>query len=793
MFFKNLSIALRKLQKQRDFAVLNVLGLSLSIGSCLLIFLFLHHHLSFERQHKKADRIARVLMDVKTDQVMPFAGAPMPMTKTLREEYPGIEYCASSLNEGAALISIEKPDGQKVKFKEIEDVLVWTESSYFKIMDLPLLLGKTSSLNEPGTVLISEKMAEKYFGRQDPMGQIIRYNNEIDLRVSGILKNLPAHTDYPYEIYASFETLRNLPGQREAMNSWAGARGGHHCFVLLKPAYSLEQLNKRLVEMRKTHPHPQAPELFQYKAKSLLSLHFDPDYGFGMNKSYLWALGMIALFLLLTACVNFVNMATALASTRVREVGVRKSLGSTKGQLFWQFMGETGIIVATAMILGFVLAQLGLPILNKWLSEDLSFGNGLWLKLLLFSLLLGFGLTFLAGFYPGWIQARFNPVLAMKGATNEVAGGFALRRMLVTSQFIISQVLIIGAAVVTAQMSYASKADWGYRPGTIVNLSIPENDKAKPLKSELQKISGLLNISLCYESPASGNNNFSGIRFANRPKGENWLVSRKEADTEYLETFGLKLVAGRNIMPSDTVREYLVNEAMARRLNIPKVEDLIGQKISLDDLEAPIVGVVRDFINLGLGEEIMPIGIASNSKAYQTCAVRLAQGDPKSTLAQIRQVWEKQFPNYYFEMKLVDESIQEFMETETMILRLVRTFAGIAIFIGCLGLYGLAAFMVNRKRKEVGIRKTLGSSIGGILWLFGKEYSRLVLIAFAVAAPCAWWVMSNWLEDYQYRIKIGWGIFLLSLGASAMIALLTVGYQSIKAALANPVKALKSE
>jgi predicted permease len=793
MFIKNLSIALRKLQKQRDYAILNVLGLSLSIGSCLLIFLFLHHHLSFERQHKKADRIARVMMDIKTDQVMPFSGVPMPMSQALRDECAAVEHCAALMDEGEALISIPNNKGENTKFKEKEGKFAWAEPDLFQIFDLPLLSGKISALKEPGTVFITDKMAEKYFGTSDALGQNIKLNNQIDLRVVGVLKNLPAHTDYPVELYASFSTIATLPGQKEALKSWAGARGGHYCFVLLKPESKLADLNKSLVTMRKIHPHPQYAGLFQYKAKSLLGLHYDKDYGSGMNKSYLWALGLIALFLLLTACVNFINMATALASTRVREVGVRKSLGSTKGQLFWQFLGETGIIVGLAMILGFGLAQLGLPFLNKWLSEDLSFGNGLWLSLLLFSTTLGIGLTFLAGFYPGWIQARFNPVLAMKGATQDTSGGFSLRRVLVTSQFIISQVLIIGAAVVTAQMNYASKVDWGYRPGVIVNVQVPETEKSSTLKAEFQKISGVLNVSRCYQSPASNNNNFAGIQFSNRPEPEKWFVSDKSADENYLETFGLSLVAGRNLRAADTIREYVVNEAMSRSLNLAKPEDLLGKELKVNGKPAPIVGVVKDYHNLGLSEEIMPIAISTNSSIFQTCAIRLAQGDPKTALAQIRQVWEKQFPNYYFEMKFVDESIQEFMETETMILRLVRTFAGIAIFIGCLGLYGLAAFMVNRKRKEVGIRKTLGSSISGILWLFGKEYIRLVSIAFVLAAPSAWWVMNQWLEDYQYRIKIGWGIFLISLGLSAMIAIATVGYQSIKAALANPVKALRSE
>lgn len=793
MLTNYLTIALRKLNKHRDYALLNILGLGLSVGCGILIFTLLRHHMSFDGYHKNANRVARVMMDVKTETVMPFPGVPLPMAKTLREECAFLEKTAMCVSEEHVLVSLPNPAGGTDKYQE-EGKFAWIEPELLDILDLPLLRGDAGALTEPNTVLLSERLAHKYFGEDNAIGKTLRLNNETDLRVVGIRNNPLENTDYKQEILASWATLKTLPEMAKGLDSWQGARGDDHCFVLLREGHSFPELEPVMADFRKKHPHADAPDLFQYKAKPMLGLHFDTDYGYGMDKKLLWALGFIGLFLLLTACFNFINMATAQALTRVREVGVRKSLGSTKGQLFWQFMSETGLIVVASLAVGFVLAWLALPYLNTWLDQNLRFDAPLLTALAGFAVLLGIALTFLAGSYPGLMQARFNPVISMKGATElPKAGGFSMRRMLVTTQFVISQVLIIGAAVVTAQMRYAQDADWGFRPGTILTLGVPDAAKSNNLQQQIAQIAGVKSVSLCYQPPASNSNNHTGLTYDHRPKGEPWLVNNKPADAHYLETFGLQLVAGRNLQPSDTVREFIVNETFIKKLNLASPDDILNKSISVGGTSAPVVGVVRDFHNTALSEPISAIALSCLATDYSTCAVQLSPGNPAPVLAQIRQVWEDQFPNHFYEHQFMDERMGEFLETETMILRLVRTFAGIAIFIGCLGLYGLAAFMVARKRKEVGIRKTLGASIPGILWLFGKEYTRLIVIAFALAAPLAWWVMDGWLQDYTYRISVGGGIFVVALLTTFVVAALTVGFQSVRAALTNPVKALRSE
>ncbi len=793
MIQNNLKIALRKLAQQPVYTLLNVLGLGLSVGCCILIFSLVRRHLSFDTYHKNADRILRIVMDVKTESVMPFAGVPTPMTKALREDCAIMEKTAMRSAEGEVLISIANSAGGMEKYRE-EEKFAWVEPEYFEILDLPMLRGDAGTLTEPNTVVLSEKFARKYFGNIDVIGKILRQNNQTNLRIVGVMRDLPDNTDYKHEILASWATLKTIPAVAKDLDSWAGARGENYCFVLLKEGHHLGEMDPIMANFRKKYPHPEKLDLFQYKAKPMLGLHFDTQYGRGMDKKFLLALGLIGLFLLITACVNFINMATAQALTRVREVGVRKSLGSTRGQLFWQFMSETGLIVMASLAVGLLLAWLSLPYLNAWLDETLHFDSPALIALAGFMVILGLLLTFLAGFYPGLMQARFNPVTSMKGAGElPRAGGFPMRRVLVTTQFAISQMLLIGAAVVTQQMRFAQDADWGFRPGTVLTLEVPDRAKKNSLQQQLAQISGVKSVSLCYQPPTSSSNNQTGINYENRPEGEAWLANDKPADAQYLETFGLHLVAGRNLQASDTTREFIVNETFVKKLNLASPEEILNKKISLGRIKAPVVGVVRDFHNWSLAEPIAAIAIGSRADEYSTCAVQLNPGNPAPVLAQIRQVWEQHFPENYYEAQFMDERVSEQLKTETMMMRLARSFAGIAIFIGCLGLYGLAAFLVAQKRKEVGIRKTLGASVAGILWLFGKEYTRLIVIAFVLAAPLGWWVMNAWLQDYAYRISVGAGVFVVSLLVTFGVAALTVGVQSIRAALANPIKSLRSE
>lgn len=791
-----LIIALRNLKKHRAYAALNVLGLGLSIACCALIFMLVRHHFSFDNFHKNIGRTALIGTESRQEKVTKENNVPYPMSLALRQEYAFLEKTAMLSSRDNTLITIALEGQAPVKFQE-ETARAMAEPELFEIFDFPLVRGSLEDFRQPQTALLTEKMARKYFGSTDAaLNKSFKVNNFIDYRVVGVLRDFPQNTDLgSRSIFTSWATMTS-DSTNGMVKNWGGIQGGTHCFALFREGYSAANLEAAFPAFREKYFHPEVREWW-YHALPMQAAHFDPDYGFGTNKKHILALALIGLFLLVTACVNFVNMATAQALSRAREVGVRKTMGSTRGQLFWQFMAETGIIVVFSAGIGLFLAQFGLPFLNNLAGTALQFDFGEDLSLFGFLAVLMVLVAFLAGAYPGVVLSGFRPAESLKSSLGDgkQAGGFSLRRVLVGTQFAISQALIIAAVVVTAQLEYSQNADLGFRREGIVNVNMPSSDVAKKsaLKQQLQQISGVEKVSLCFQPPASEANWQTGVRLQGMPEYEPYPVNLKFADADFLETFGLALVAGRNLQPSDTIREFLVNEELMKKLGYNNPDEIVGKILDVDHNVFPIVGVVKNFHNRSFHEGIFPQVLTCSARHNDVAAVRMNVANAAPTLAALEKTWSGIFPEYVYESRFMDDEVARFYEQEAVILKLVRAFAGIAVFIGCLGLYGLAAFMVARKTKEIGIRKTLGASILGILWLFGKEYFRLILVAFAVAMPLAWWTMNGWLQDYAYRISLGAGIFVFSLLATFGIAVLTVGFQSIRAALANPVKSLRSE
>ncbi|HZE85468.1 MAG TPA: FtsX-like permease family protein, partial [Puia sp.] len=404
---------------------------------------------------------------------------------------------------------------------------------------------------------------------------------------------------------------------------------------------------------------------------------------------------------------------------------------------------------------------------------------------------------FLSGSYPGLVLARFQPVLALKGKLNQRhIGGFSLRRVLVVTQFVISQLLIIGTIVIAGQIHYSQTSDLGFNKDAIITLPIPVYDKMKmkTLQDRLSVLRGIEKVSLCSQAPAASSNSLSNVRFDTHSRNEPWEVNYKSADDQYVAAFGLRLVAGRNIFASDTSREVLVNETFVKKLGIASAQEIIGKMVSVSDQDpVPIVGVVKDFYNQSFRQAIDPLSITTRSDSYQNCAVKMNLANTKPLLAAIEKTWNDTYPDYVYSYHFLDERIARFYRMDTVMLGLVEGFACIAILIGCLGLYGLVSFMAIQKTKEIGVRKVLGAGLQSILWLFGKEFLRLLIIAFLIAAPVAWWAMNKYLQEFRYRITIGPGIFILAILSTLVVALLTVSYRSLRAAVANPVKSLRSE
>lgn len=791
-------IAWRNLRRNKAYAIINIIGLSMGIACSILIFIWVSFHFSFDNFHPDANRIYRVVTEIHNENNGTTPGVPPPFTKAFRNDYTFAEKTARVVGFGGTLVSLPEEKDNK-KFQE-DDGVAFAETEFFDIFRFPLVQGSGYKvLNEPNKALVTEHIAKKYFGTTDAIGKKIRIDNKSDFIIAGILKDLPQNTDRRHEIYLSDYNLKDYSPWIANDKSWGGINSETHCFTRLKPGVTPAQVEKVFPGLKRKYYSDGDKNTFFFKMQPLADIHFNPDYNGYLEKKYLWAFVLVAIFLITTACVNFVNLATAQAVNRAKEVGIRKVLGGLKSQLFWQFIAETALITFFALLVAYGLAWLGLPWLNSLFQTKLSinpFNNPL---LLFFSVVVALLVTFLSGSYPGLVLSGFQPIAALKGKlTQKNLGGFSLRRVLVIFQFGISQLLIVGTIVIAGQMEYSRQSDLGFKKDAVAMLPVPLTDSAgkgrmEILRNRLSQVPGVEKVSFCSQAPASSSNNTTGIKYQGRPKEEAWDINTKQVDDQYLSTFSMKLVAGRNLFPSDTVREYLLNETAVKRLNMGSAQDIINQQVTINGKQAAVVGVVKDFNNYSFRMEIYPQAMSTGYFGYDNCAVKLNMNTLAESKPAIEKIWNEVYPEYVYNFQFLDDRIASFYELDTIMLKLIKAFAGIAIFIGCLGLYGLVSFMAVQKTKEIGVRKVLGASLPNILWLFGKEFTRLLVIAFLIAAPLAWWAMHAYLQDFKFRIPLSPYIFLLAIGVSFVIAAVTVGYKSIRAAIANPVKSLRTE
>ena len=790
------TIAWRNLWKNKTYASINILGLSLGIGCSILIFTLVSYHLSFDNFHPDKDRIYRVVTEFH-DEINDYSqGVPTPLGKAFRNDFDYADRVARVIGYNNCLVTIQVGNAVR-KFQE-EKGMAYTEPAYFDIFNFPLQQGdKATALQAPGQALITERLARKYFGDvAGAIGKTIRIDNITDFAVVGILRDIPVNTDRNQEIYVSYDNIRERSARQASDSSWGSVYSQSMCFLRLKPSVTAAQANRGLAELGQKYQKGRDAKTTIFRLQPLSDIHFNADFDGAVDKKYLWALFFVGLFILVTACVNFINLATAQALNRSTEVGIRKVLGGVRRQIFWQFIIETTFIAVVALAVGYFLALAALPSANALFKSEIGlhlFNNPTAIGFVLLLLLV---VVFLAGAYPGLVLSRFKPAAALKSKLSQKeVGGFSLRRILVVTQFAISQMLIIGTIVVAAQLHYTDTLDLGFDKTATVLLPLPKNDPAQlnTMRARIEGIAGIREVSFCAAPPASESNNSTNLRFANRAEDEHWEVNTKSADDQYLRTFGLQLVAGRNFFPADTAREVVVNETLVRKLNLAGPDAILGQQLKINRLKATVVGVVRDFKNHSLHSDIAAIAILPSHNDYRTCAVKIDPAHVHADLAALEKIWNDTYPDYLYSYAFLDETIAKFYELDNALLKLIEFFAAIAVFIGCLGLYGLTSFMAVRKTKEIGIRKVLGAGIPSILWLFGREFSRLVFLAFIIAAPAAWWTMQQYLRDFKYRITIGPAIFLLAITATFIIVVLTVGYQSVRSALANPVKSLRTE
>jgi len=792
--------ALRKLLRNKSYSLINLAGLSLGITCALMIFLIVRHEAGYDAFHSKRDRVFRIVTDEDQSGHTNYTqGSPFPIGEAIKKNFSDVQQVTTLFNPFGGLVAVIDKEGLiTAKFLE-DNVIGYVDPSFFELFDYEWVSGKPSVLGEPATAVITQSQADKYFGDADPIGKTLKLDNQNNVRIAGVIKDIPLQTDFPFQILISLESLRrNREWAPFDLTIWNNMSSNVNTYALLSDPSRAGTIESQLTPMCKKY-FPDDLNHRVHHLQPLAEVHFSTDYGnFGQHataKSTVYALALIGLFLILTACINFVNMATAHASTRAKEIGVRKVLGADRRQIVIQFLGETFLITLLSVIVSLGITELVLPKVLEIidLQMDLRLGE---IHAIGFLTLLTVLVSFAAGLYPAMILSGFVPVAALKDSRSTRSGGMILRRGLVTVQFAISQTLIIGMMVVTAQMDFFKTKDMGMNRNLVVVLSIPENDpvKLQTLHNSWAQDPKVQNISFSFTSAASGNNWDTFIRYQSKGQIEAIDTDLKFGDAEYLATYGLRLVAGRNYIPGDTIKELVVNETFLNKMGIQDPSDAIGKTLKVGKRDwMPIVGVVKDFNMSSLHNRIAPCLMATRTNTYQEAGLRISGSDIRETLSRIETIWTKAFPNHVYKMEFLDERIANFYKQEEKISDLLRMFAGIAVVIGCLGLLGLISFMAEQRTKEIGVRKVLGASVSDILIIFSKEFIALIVVAFVVAAPLAYWVMRQWLEDFEFRITIGAGVFVVSILTTIIIAGITVGYRTFKAATANPVHALKYE
>ena len=818
-----LKIAWRTLRKQQGFTFINVFGLAVGLACCMLIMLYILDELSYDRYNTRADRIYRVQSDIKFGgNDMHFAVSPDPIGPTLKNDYPQVEQFVRLHDRGTWLV---KRTGEPINLRE--DNIIFADSTLFDVFTLPLVAGNSKrALAEPNTIVISESAAKRHFGNQNPMGQTLVFDNKTTYTVSGVMRDMPTnahfHTDF-------FLTMLNDDYQ---WGSWLS--NNHYTYLLMKQnpngkPIDINTFSKNFDTVIEKYIGPQVTQFtgaslsefkkagntLSYWLISLTDIHLHSRQQIELAPNgdiqYVYIFSAVALFILLIACINFMNLATARSSNRAKEVGVRKVMGSERQQLIGQFMTESILTASLAMLLGLLMVAVALPGFNTIAAKSLSLRPFVSPTLLPLLLIVPIVVGLLAGSYPAFFLSSFQPIAVLKGGTafrgaasRKLTMGFrsvGLRSGLVVFQFMMSIVLIVGTIIIYRQITYIQTKNVGFDRNQLLTINdvYAIGKQAETFRQEVLRLPGVVSGSISGYLPTPSNrsdNSFFPEGQADANKGinmQNWGV-----DYNYLKTLGIQLVQGRNFSTafgSDSTG-IILNEAAVRVLGY---EDPLGKRIWRYEDNAgktrktfTIIGVIKNFHFESLRRNIgaLSLSLSANSGS---ASFRLSGDNVPAVTKQIEAKWKQMAPGQPFSYQFMDDSFENMYRAEQRIGTIALTFAALAILIACLGLFGLAAFMAEQRTKEIGVRKVLGASITSIIGLLSKDFLRLVLIAIVIASPLAWYAMSQWLKDFAYRIDIEWWMFALAGLVAVGIALLTVSFQSVKAALMNPVKSLRSE
>jgi putative ABC transport system permease protein len=802
MFRNYLKIAWRNIIRHKTYTVINVAGLAVGFAAFLLIFLVVRYEQSFDQFHVHKNQLFRVIRVARNAAHEGYRmGVPFPVPPSLRSNLPQIANAGAIVPDDFVQVIIrDNGNGAAKRFRE-EHGIFFAEPQFFDMFSFPMVAGEyRNSLKMPNNVLLTQRLGDKYFGHwQKATGKMMRMDG-VPMRVCGILKDMPANTDFPIKAVLSYATHQSYADLKRFMNDFGYIEEDNYCFVQLNESDSPEQFKRQLKQYSDQYIKPFDKGYF-LSIQPLNEMHFDARYGTFdgrvFSENLIIVLSTIGIFLLILACVNFINLSTAQAVNRAREVGVRKVLGSNRRQLILQFLGEAALVSCFALFIALAAALLVIPAVNNLLDIHVTV-SALYKGNMIFFLVSALAaVILLAGFYPAFLLSGFNPARVLKSTLSAQQGGISLRRGLVVFQFFTAQALIIVTMVMASQMSYVNTADMGFNKEAILTAQLPQDSvglaNQAVLRDELMKIPGIEKVSFGTGAPIGGRW-FIDLRTPdNIGKAPNMIVAYKMTDTGFFNLFHLQFIAGRPFYDSDTTREFVVSENTIRKLGYRDPQRAIGKRIIVNGLNRPIVGVVKDFHIASLRFSMVPVVLTTSKRDYGMASVKLNLAQAKPAIAAMQKLWDKYYPDFAFTNSFLDQDIAAYYRQETQLSQLYQLFAAVAIFISCLGLYGLVTFMAVQRKKEIGVRKVLGAPVSAILILLSREFTLLIGIAFLIAAPIAWYFMHSWLQQYAYHITLGPELFAITIIGSIVIAWVTVGYTAIKAALANPVKSLRNE
>lgn len=816
MFKNHLKLAWRSILKNKLFSTINVIGLSIGLCAAMVIGAIVYYDFSFDRFHPDSDRIYRITTVFKSnDAEFSNRGVSVPLMRTFQEGVPGVELTAPFFNTSFFKVENREAD---LSFRNAENAIL-ADDAYFELFQYKWLAGESkSALSEPGQVVLSREKAERYFPHTqmaNVVGRTLIYNDSIPVKVTGVVADFEKKSDLRFTEFVSLASAKMFDGKDVASNdAWNSTSSGDQLFIRIKDVSSVPAIQSRLdalaLEHKSTEPWAINDERL-FVLQPLADIHFGGKHGdYPFNNSdhvasmtVLKSLAFVALFLLLLGCANFINLTSAQALTRAKEIGIRKTLGSSKKQVVRQFLVETFIMTLLAAVLSLVLAPVLLRQFTDFLPGDIDLSVLYSAKGAVGILVLVIVVSLLSGFYPAFVLSKFRPVLVLKGQFSKGDKGVRLRKTLTVFQFVVAQVFVIATVLVGKQIYYVMNKDMGIKTDAVAYVYLPWSNnsdvKKERLFHQIKDIKGVSNVSWGNNPPTSNNTSSSILTYYKDGAEMHQETEFLWGDLSYLKTYQIPLLAGRERL-NDSIREYVVNETFAKALGFQNAPDVVGATVKLDTMSISIVGLMKDFNQRSLRSTINPMALTGdwgNGGYSNFRSIHFDLGNDTeqwtTSIEEIERTWAAVFPDEEVNVQFMDETVEGFYRRERSTMQLLKWATGLAIMISCLGLLGLAVYTTERRVKEIGVRKVLGANLAQLNLLLCKEFLLLVGIAFIISVPISWYLIHEWMQSFAYKTSMSWWVFLSSGLGMVIVALAVIGSRTYRAANINPVESLRTE